>query len=235
MQLTIRDVSKFLDVSQGTIVRWVKERGLPAQSISGQYRFHRAELLEWATAQGIKVSVQLFDHLETDAEPPPNLVEALEAGGVFYGLEATNKAEAIRALIKVLPLPEATDRELLLGLFLTREANASTGIGDGIAIPHVRNPIVLSVQQPMVILGFLKTAVAFGALDGKPVHVLFSLICPTMRSHLQVLSRLSYALHDARLKEVVMSQGTRAEILQEVRRVEAGLAAPEVEAGKATE
>lgn len=233
MQLTVRDVSKYLNVSESTVTRWIKQRSLPARHVAGQYRFHRAELLEWATANQIKVSPELFDHLETDQEPAPTLVEALEVGGIFYGLQDTSKERVLRALVGVLPLPEGTDRELLLRLFQAREASASTAIGDGIALPHVRNPIVLHVSRPLVTLCYLERAVDFGALDGKPVHVLFSLICPTMRSHLQMLARLSHALHDVRFREVVLRQAQCDAILQEARRIDAALAAPANEAGKA--
>ena len=132
----------------------------------------------------------------------------------------------MRSLVEVLPLPDGVDRELLLRLFLAREASATTAIGNGIALPHVRNPIVLHVTQPMVTLCFLERPVDFGALDGKPVQVLFSLVCPTMRSHLQLVSRLSYALHDAKFTEVVMRQSRREEIVKEARRVETAFAAP---------
>ena len=135
-------------------------------------------------------------------------------------------------MVEALPLPEEIDRELLLRLFLAREASASTAIGDGFAIPHVRNPIVLHVARPMVTLCFLEHPVDFGALDRKPVHVLFSLICPTVRSHLQMLSRLSYALQDQKFKEVLMRQGQREEILREARRVEAALAVAAAEVGR---
>jgi PTS system nitrogen regulatory IIA component len=225
MQLTVRDVSKFLQVPESTVTRWIKQRGLPSQHVGGRYRFNRVELLEWATANQVKVSLEVFDHLESGDEPVPSLAEALEAGGIFYDVEDTNKDRAMRALVELLPLPDGVDRELLLRLFLAREASASTAIGEGIAIPHVRNPVVLHVERPMVTLCFLERPVDFGALDGKPVHVLFSLICPTMRHHLQTLSRLSYALHDARFKEVVRRRGGREEILGEARRVEAALAA----------
>lgn len=226
VQLTVRDASRFLNVSEATVTRWIKQRGLPAQHVGGRYRFHRAELLEWATANRIKVSPEMFDHLETEEEPAPSLAQALEAGGIFYGLQDTHRDRAMRALVEVLPLGEGIDRELLLRLFLAREAAASTGIGDGVALPHVRNPIVLHVARPMVTLAFLERPVDFGALDGKPVHVLFSLVCPTMRSHLQMLARLSYALHDARFREVVLRQARSEEILQEARRVEEILATP---------
>ena len=224
MQLTVRNVSRYLDVAEATVMRWIKQRGLPAQYVSGQYRFHRAELLEWATANQIKVAPEMFDHLESEDDPAPDLAQALETGGIHYQFQDTSKDHVLRALVEVLPLPVGADRELLLRLFLAREASASTAIGGGIALPHVRNPIVLHVAQPIVTLCFLERPVDFGALDGEAVRVIFSLICPTMRSHLQMLARLSHALHDARFREVIMRQGQRDEILREARRIETALA-----------
>ena len=66
-------------------------------------------------------------------------------------------------------LPDDVDREFLYQVLLAREALGSTGIGDGIAIPHVRNPIVLHLSRPTVTLCFLEQPVDFGALDGQPV------------------------------------------------------------------
>jgi PTS system nitrogen regulatory IIA component len=225
MQLTMRDVSKFLNVPESTVARWIKQRGLPSRHVGGQHRFNRAELLEWATANQVKVSAEMFDGLEAEDEPPPSLEESLRAGGIFHRLQVPDKGRALHALVQVLPLPEGVDREEILRLFLARESLTTTAIGNGIALPHVRNPIVLHVDRPMVSLCFLEEPVDFGALDGKPVHVLFSLICPTMRSHLQMLSRLSYALRDERFNDVVVRQGPSEEILLEARRVEANLAA----------
>jgi PTS system nitrogen regulatory IIA component len=153
-------------------------------------------------------------------------VEALEAGGVFSHLPGADKKEALHALVGVLPLPEGIDREAIFQLFLARESLTTTAIGGGIALPHVRNPVVLHVDQPIVTLCFLEQPVDFGALDDKPVQVLFSLICPTVRSHLRMLSRLSFALRDDRFRDAVMRQAAREEILEEVRRVEETLAAP---------
>lgn len=232
MQLTVRNVSKLLYASESAVVQWIQERGLPAQRVGGQYCFHRAELLEWATAHKIKVSLKLFERLEGEEEPIPSLSEALEAGGIFYRLKDTNKDRALRAVVQVLPLPAGVDRELLLRLFLAREASARTGVDDGIALPHVRNPIVLHVDRPSVTLCFLERPVDFGAMDGKPVHALFSLVCPTMQSHLQMLTRLSYALHDATFKDVVMRQGAPEAILREVRRAEGDFALGASEAEK---
>jgi PTS system nitrogen regulatory IIA component len=232
MQLCIRDLTKLLDVDEGTVSRWIKYRGLPARQVGGQYRVNRSELLEWATANQVRVALELFDHLEANAAAIPSLAEALESGGIHYRLPGNTKALALQALVTVLPLPDGVDGELLLRLFLVREATASTAIGHGIAIPHVRNPILLHVSRPTVTLAFLEQPVDFGAPDEQPVHVLFSIISPTNRSHLQVLSRLSFALHDSKLLEMVVRQAGRAEILREVSRVEAGLGTPASEPGK---
>jgi len=51
MQLTVRDAAKLLAVSEKTIYRWINQGSLPAYRVNEQYRFNRAELLEWATAR----------------------------------------------------------------------------------------------------------------------------------------------------------------------------------------
>lgn len=221
MQLTLRDVSRYLNVSESTVARWIKQRGLPVRHVGGHYRCNAAELLEWATARGVKVSAAMLEFGPCADDAGPSLTDALAAGGVHYGLEDSTREHALRALVRVLPLPEEVDRELLLQLFLAREAAASTAIGDGIAIPHVRNPIVLHVTRPTITLAFLERPIDFAALDGRPVYVFFSIVSPTTRCHLQLLSRLSFALQNLRFKAAVTRQAPRAEILRELERAEA--------------
>jgi PTS system nitrogen regulatory IIA component len=233
MQLTVREVSKYLNVSEATVTRWIKQRGLPSQHVGGQFRFNPAELLEWATTNKIKVSVEMFDRADPEDEPVPSLVEALELGGIFYDLKDVSKDQALRALVDLLPLPEGIDREEIFRLFQARESLTTTAIGNGIALPHVRSPMVLHVERPMVTLCFLENPVDFGALDRIPVQVLFSIICPTTRSHLQILSRLSQALNDPAFRAAVLSQAQPDEILEAARRVEASLPSSAAPAGKA--
>lgn len=234
MQLSIRDLTHLLAVSESAIHQWIKQRALPARQVGGWYHVNRSELLEWATTNRIQVSAELFDYRDAGGEGARatclSLTEALEAGGIHYQLPNTTDDRGLRALVQVLPLPDDVDRELLLQLFLAREAAASTAIGDGIALPHVRNPIVLQVPRPTITLAFLKNPVDFGASDGKPVHVLFTIISPTARCHLQLLSRLSMALHDRPFRETVIHQSPREEILRELLRIESGLDAAASEA-----
>ena len=224
MKLTVRDAAQILNVSEKTIYRWIKQGVIPAYQISDQYRFNRAELLEWATSRRINVSPEIFAEPNGGEVPPPSLSEALRAGGVHYRVGGTDKASVLHAVVDMIKLPEEVDREFLYQVLLAREALGSTGLGEGIAIPHVRNPIVLHLSRPLVTLCFLERAVDFGAIDGQPVTTLFTLISPTVRAHLHLLSRLGYALRDPDFKRAILKQASRDEILEALRRVEVSMA-----------
>ena len=220
MQLSVRDAARILNVSEKSVYRWIKQGAIPAYQINDQYRFNRAELLEWATSRKISVSPEIFAEPEGGDTPPPSLSEALAAGGIHYRIGGSDKASAILAVVETMKLPEEVDREFLYQVLLAREALGSTGIGEGIAIPHVRNPIVLHVSKPMVTLCFLERPIDFGALDGLAVTTLFTLISPTVRAHLHLLSRLGFALRDPDFKAAVTGQATREKIMEALKRAE---------------
>lgn len=223
MQLGVRDVSGLFNVSEKTVYRWVKQRKLPVYRVNEQYRFSRAELLEWATATRTSVTPQIMHEPQEEHVPQPRLHEALQAGGVHYRVGGTDKASVLRAVVNIMHLPEEVDRRYLYEVLLAREALGSTGIGDGIAIPHVRNPIVLHISRPMIAVCFLEQQVDFGALDGQPVGILFTLVSPTVRAHLNLLSKLAFALRDPQFKDIITRQGSREEIYNEACRIEDSL------------
>jgi PTS system nitrogen regulatory IIA component len=221
MRLGVRDVASHFGVPEKVVLRWVEEDGLPASRVDGQYRFNPAGLFEWAAGRGMKIPPALFEEPENgEREVLPNLVEALRAGGVFDGLPGTDKRSALAALVGHLALPKRVDREGLLQTLLAREQLGSTGIGDGIAIPHVRNPIVIRVPKPLVILGLLAQPIEFDAVDGRPVHALFLVISPTTRSHLHILARLSFVLRDRSVRERLAARAPASDILKTMEGVE---------------
>ena len=200
---------------------------IPAYQVNEQYRFNRAELLEWATSRKIQVSPEIFVEGQNTESPPPILAGALRDGGVHYRICGADKASALHSIVDILRLPEEVDRSFLYQVLMAREALGSTGIGGGIAIPHVRNPIVLHVTKPMVTLCFLEKPIDFGALDGQPVDILFTFISPTVRAHLQLLSRLAFVLRDAAFKSAVLQYASRDEILNSLQSAESRILAPQ--------
>lgn len=225
MRLSVKDVASLLNVSEKTVYRWIKQGIIPVYRVNEQLRFNRAELLEWATSQRIQVSPEIFLEDEISKGPLPSLSEALKAGGVAYRIGGDDKPSVLHALVEVLNLPEEVDREFLYQVLLARETLGSTGIGDGIAIPHVRNPVVLHISRPTITLCFLEHPIDFRAIDGQPVNTLFTLISPTVRAHLHLLSRLSFVLQNQEFKAVLKQQASRDDLMEAVARAETALPA----------
>jgi PTS system nitrogen regulatory IIA component len=224
VQLSVRDIARLLNVSEKTIYRWVKRGEIPAYRVGEQYRFNRLEILEWATARKIDVTQDIVLTEEARETNVPSLVTALQDGGIFYRVGGHDRSTALKCVVDCLRLPPGTDRLSLLRILVAREELASTGVGDGIAIPHVRTPVILHIDVPQLALCFLEEPVEFGALDGKPIYALFTLICPTIKSHLHLLSRLAFALRHPGFQNAIRERALRDEILKQASRAEEQLA-----------
>ena len=226
MQLSVKDASALLNVPEDTIYDWVKDEEIPSYTINDQIRFNRSELLEWATARNIQISPDLFSVSEAGKPRLPSLSDALAEGGVAYRVAGSDQPSVLKAVVGLLRLPDEMDREFLCQILLARESIGSTGVGDGIAIPHVRNPVVLHVSKPTVTLCFLDTPIDFQAVDGKPVDTLFTLITPTVKIHLHLLSRLGFVLRNKEVKAALKRRAPQDELMRLIAAVEASAQPP---------
>ena len=220
MQLTLRQVASHLGVPESTARRWVATRGLPAHRVNERLYCNPIELWEWAVEQGIPVSRTLLDQARGARERVPSLSELIAAGGVYRDVPGSTRSDVLRRVVERLPLPEDVDREFLVSVLEAREAMGSTGIGDGIAIPHVRNPILLHVAQSFVALCLLATPVEFEALDQRPVSVLFLVVSPSVPAHLRILAQLGFALRDPELRRLLRTAAPTSAILERLAAVE---------------
>src|SRR5487761_1486655 len=220
MHLNIREVSKLLKVPEKKINEWIRRGILRADRVNQQCQFNRSDLLERTSSRAIDIRAEVFFGSHAVTNDAPALVDALRAGRIVHGLQAADQPAAVRAIVDALDLPAQVDRESVRQLIVAREAMGSTAIGEGIAIPHVRRPMLLNGSRASISLFFLDRPVDFGAFDGKPVFVVFLLISPTIRTHLALLSRLSYALHDRDLKAVLLRRAPSTAIVAEFQRVD---------------
>lgn len=212
MQLGISDVARLLNVTEKTIYRWIQKGKLPAYKIGQQYRFNGAELQEWANAQRVTVPPKMFDE-ECPTSDLPSVAWALQAGGIHRQIAGETKREVLEAVVAAMHLPPETDRSTLLEVLIARENMGSTGIGDGIAIPHVRNPIVVHSTPCTIALCFLKAPIDFDAIDQQPVDTLFVLTSPTVRAHLHLISHLAYLLRKDSIRQLLRQQPSDQELL----------------------
>lgn len=219
MFLKIAELAKSADVDEKTVIDWIKNKGLPAHKQDDRYQINRVDLLEWATNNGITLPPELFT--TSDENPDRPLVsEALFNGGIFYDLPGDTPEDALHEVVYRLKLPPSLDPEFLLQTLLAREALGSTAFGNGIAIPHVRNPILGQTSESSISLCFLKNPIDFDAIDGMPVTILFTLVTPNVKAHLNLLAKLAFLLHDSGFKELLHRPGSESEIMKSIRTLE---------------
>ncbi len=231
MQLTSREAARLLGVEESTLERWIRDGDLAATRVNDRYRLNRIDLLEFAAGRNLDVSPALLDELE-QPQALPGLADAIRAGGVHPAVPAGDKSSTLRAVVDRLPLPAGVDRNVLHHVLLAREALGSTGFGNGIALPHARNPIVLRVARPAVAICYLARPIEFDALDGKPVHTLVTLVCPSTRAHLHLLALAAAALRDPGVLAALEARADADALVREVARFEADLAARRAGASK---
>ncbi|MBI4564212.1 MAG: PTS sugar transporter subunit IIA [Planctomycetes bacterium] len=220
--LTVREAARLLNVPESQILRWVSDEGLNAVRVGDQYRFHKVELLEWVTShkgtRRVSVSTEIFR--TRNDQPEPRFADALEVGGIHHRVPGDTVESALRSVVSRMRLPESVNREEMVQLLVSREKLGSTAIGDGIAIPHVRQPLTLHGARPAITLCFLEIPLPYTAKDGEAVRALFTVIAPTIRTHLLLLSRLAAALNDTPFRTLVARQAPAGEILREAKRLE---------------
>jgi len=220
MNLSVKDAAGLLQVSEKSIYRWIKQAAIPSYRMGGQHRFNRSELLEWATSKHMPVSPEAFTEPEIDQLPMLLFSDALENGGVFYRIDGKTRDEVLIQVATHLRVPDDTDQKYLARTLLEREKTASTAIGDGIAIPHLRVPLFTQVTRPSMTLFFLENKVDFKALDGLPVNILFTPLAPTQKTHLHLLSKLGFLLKNKKFKKTLLEQQNREIIFSTLREAE---------------
>lgn len=129
------------------------------------------------------------------------ITDMLKREFVLEQLKAGNKRDALAELAGVFAQGRIkVDSEAMLHVLLERERLGSTGIGDGIAIPHGKLP---GLEEMVVSFGRSREGIAFEAMDGKPVHLFFLLMAPenSAGQHLKALAKISRMLKDANFRK----------------------------------
>ena len=156
---------------------------------------------------------------------PIVLNELLSPATINLNLTSPTRDTVIEELVDQIPQfkdqPEA--RQTLIKALHEREQLHSTGIGDGIALPHARNALVGLVDKPIIVFGRHATGIPYGAIDRLPARIFFLLIAPTVTQHLGILARISRVLRDPKLRQNLLSAGLRRECACEHPRCEAKL------------
>ena len=142
------------------------------------------------------------------------IMDFLNKKAISVGLKATDKEGVIRELVDLLAKAgEIKNKEELTKALLARESLGSTGIGQGIGIPHAKSQ---NVKELVAAFGLSQNGVNFDSLDGEPVHIFFLLLAPEESAgpHLKALARISRMLKDKYFRELLRKSKDGKEVLR---------------------
>lgn len=142
------------------------------------------------------------------------LSEIIAEDNVLPELKSLDKRGVLEELAGVISNHEPSiDQGALVSVLLERERLGTTGIGDGVAIPHGK---LNGVRRPIISFGRSKNGLDFDSIDGQPAHLFCLLIAPENSSgvHLQVLARIAKVLKSSALRKKLMEASTRKELYQ---------------------
>ncbi len=196
--MTIEEVAQYLRVSERTVDEWAQKGALPGGKIGTAWRFKRPEVERWVDSR-----------LGTGRRAAPAseipLADVLPPGRVVL-LSATRKRDALARLSEVLATaPEVADGAELLREIYRREELMSTGIGFGVAVPHVR---LSSVKDLVMAMGVSREPITdYESLDDEPVRILCMIAARHDQHgrHIRTLAAISRLLRHPAFREEILS------------------------------
>lgn len=146
------------------------------------------------------------------------IIELLTKDTISLSINSTEKMDAIEELVSVLDSAnKLNDRAEFKKAILKREEQSTTGIGEGIAIPHAKTK---AVKQAAIAFGRSSNGVNYDSLDGQPSHLFFMIAAPegANNTHLEALSRLSTILLKQEVRQLLLEANSEDDVLNIINR-----------------
>jgi nitrogen PTS system EIIA component len=144
------------------------------------------------------------------------LSEILDEKNIIPDLKARDKKGALEELAgTVVNTSQSLDKNSLVKVLLERERLGSTGIGDGVAIPHGKYH---GINEPIISFGRSLKGLDFESMDGQPVYLFFLLVAPENSAsvHLKALARIAKILKNSSFRKMLMEIPSRKELYQTI-------------------
>ena len=155
--------------------------------------------------------------MQANQDEKLKILDFLSANAITAELAATTKKEVLEELVALLSKEgKVKDAKTTVEVLIEREKLGSTGIGQGIAIPHAKTD---QASQVVAAFGISRRGVQFDALDGEPVNIFFLLVAPPEAAglHLKALARISRLLKDKFFRQSLRETRSASEILKLIK------------------
>jgi PTS system nitrogen regulatory IIA component len=215
MELNAHEVASLLGLAEQEVRDRAHAGKLPHIDVQGRLRFNRQAILEWALQRDHPLNLGIR---EMELAGLPSITELFAPDRFYYDVPGRTFAEVMQAALDVFVLPPEADKELIYDLLISREKLMTTAVGDGVAIPHLRVPVVVNMPRPALGVFLMRKPIDMGALDGKPVHTLFLLLSHSPRQHLDLLARLAFLFRQAEFVDLLQDRAKPETIIEWILR-----------------
>lgn len=217
MQLNVKEVADFFRIAEKVVYCWVDRNEIPHFRVNDQYRFNRAELLEWAAAR----KMPLYHQAETGPEALcTSVAAALNNGGIYYQIDNRDRDSFLRRLINLLPLPDQLDRDFAFQTISAKPHLGLTDLGNGLVIPQIRHPLVADVAVPMLTICFSAAGLPLNINENGGHSAVFFLVSSDVHMHQHIVSKLAFLLENQALRQLLIKQVPAREIITAFERAE---------------
>jgi PTS system nitrogen regulatory IIA component len=148
-----------------------------------------------------------------------NILDFLDPKNIITDLKATDKKGVLEEL--TLPISDTTkiEHKELVRVLIEREHLGSTGIGNGIGIPHGK---LKNLPSLILGVGLSHKGINFDAMDKKPTHIFFLLLTPDSSTdlHLKLLSRISKILKNQSFKDKILTASDKNEVIRLIQGID---------------
>lgn len=138
----------------------------------------------------------------------------IKKGGVIFDAEGDSTVELYKVIAESQELPDYLTREQLYTELVKREELMCTAVGNGMALPHPRYPLLKNEDDQRIIVCYPKKTFAMASPDAKPVFVFFAILSCSSKVHMKILSKLAFLIQNGEFRKI-LAQKPSAEVLAE--------------------
>lgn len=142
-----------------------------------------------------------------------NIAELIHKGGVFFNVPGSTPEEVYKYVCKKINLPADVDAETLCNELCQRETLMSTAVGNGVALPHPRYPLLKDFEDQRIVVCYLEKPLLMNAPDAKLVYVMMILLTSTTQMHLKVLSQFAFLFQQPEFRKAMMDKPSEADLI----------------------
>ncbi|MBQ9495347.1 MAG: PTS sugar transporter subunit IIA [Treponema sp.] len=149
-----------------------------------------------------------------------DIASLIDRGGVYTDIEGSSPEEIYREISQMISLPEGISAASVYDALCERERIMSTAVGNGIALPHARCPILKSKDDEEICVVYLKTPIDMHAPDELRVSIMFVLLTYDAQSHLEMLSALATLVRKDDFRKLLANHADKNTLLNAAKKVQ---------------